>query len=58
MKIDEASINHNVVRLLKHISPWDMDGDTDSEDGLRIMTLGYVQGVCDLATELKQVLAE
>lgn len=58
MKIDEASINHNVVRLVKDLNPWDMSGETEGEDRLRIMALGYVQGVCDLADELKKVLAE
>ena len=56
MKIDEASINHNVVRLIKDLDPWDMSGETDGEDRLRIMTLGYIQGACDLANELKKVL--
>jgi len=58
MKIDEASINHNVVRLVKDLDPWDMSGKTETEDHLRIMTLGYIQGACDLANELKKVLAE
>ena len=58
MKIDEASINHNAVRLVRDLNPWDMSGETDGEDRLRIMTLGYVQGVCDLADALKDVLAE
>ena len=58
MKIDEASINHNVVRLIKDLDLWDMSGETDGEDRLRIMTLGYIQGACDLANELKKVLAE
>lgn len=56
MKIDEASINHNVVRLVRDLLPFDMAERTDSDDNLRIMSLGYVQGVCDLADELKKVL--
>lgn len=58
MKIDEATINHNVVRLCKDLLPFDMCDRTDAEDNLRIMSLGYIQGVCDLAEELKRVLAE
>lgn len=58
MKIDEASINHNVVRLIKDLGVWEMSGETNTEDRLRIMTLGYIQGACDLANELKKVLAE
>lgn len=59
MKIDEASINHNVVRrieLIKNLDLWDMENETGNE--LRIMTLGYIQGVCGLADDLKKVLAE
>ena len=56
MKIDEASINHNTVRLIKSLDLWNMIGETDNE--LRIMAIGYIQGVCDLADELKKVLAE
>lgn len=58
MKIDEASINHNAVRLIKELQIWDMFDATESDNNLRIMALGYVQGVCELADELKQVLAE
>ena len=58
MKINEASINHNVAILVRDLNPWDMSGETEGEDRLRIMTLGYVQGVCDLADKLKRVLAE
>ena len=58
MKIDEASINHNAVRLIKSLNIWEMLDATDSDNNLRIMSLGYIQGVCELADELKQVLAE
>lgn len=56
MKIDEASINHNVVRLVGGLLPFEMADRTDDTDNLRIMSLGYVQGVCELADELKKVL--
>ena len=58
MKIDEASINHNAVRLIKELQIWDMFDATESDHNLRIMALGYVQGICELADELKKVLAE
>lgn len=58
MKIDESDINHNAVRLIKDLMPWDMCDRADSDDNLRIMSLGYIQGVCDLAEELKKVLNE
>lgn len=56
MKIDEASINHNATLLVKDLIVWDMCDRTDSDDNLRIMSLGYIQGVCDMAEQLKKVL--
>ena len=57
MKIDELSIDHNAIRLIKDLSLWDMCERTDGDDNFRIMSLGYIQGVCDLAEELKKVLS-
>lgn len=56
MKITEADIDHNAVRLIKELLPWEMCDETDSDGNLRIMALGYMQGVCELAEELKKVL--
>ena len=58
MKVDEASINDNAVSLIKSLNVWEMLDAADSDNNLRIMSLGYIQGVCELADELKQVLAE
>ena len=58
MKINEASINHNAVRLIKDLNLWTMVDPTDDDNNIRIAALGYAQGVCDLADELKKVLAE
>lgn len=57
MKIDELSIDHNAIRLIKDLLPWEMCDRADGDDNLRIMSLGYIQGVCDLAEELKKVLS-
>jgi hypothetical protein len=56
MKISEESINHNAVRLINELEMWDISGTADGEDGLRIMTLGYIKGVTELAKALKEVL--
>lgn len=56
MKIDEASINHNTVRLIKSLDLLNMIDEKDNE--VRIMAIGYILGVCELADELKKVLAE
>lgn len=54
MKIDESCINHNAVRLIGRI--WDINGTADGEDGLQMMTLGYIKGIIDMAKALKEVL--
>lgn len=58
MKITESDINHNAVRLIMGLQIWDMFDATESDNNLRLMALGYAQGVCELADELKQVLKE
>ena len=56
MKIGEEDINHNAVRLIDELDMWDISGTADGEDGLRIMALGYIKGVTEMAKALKEVL--
>lgn len=65
MKIDEASINHNAVRLIKDLvgSSYDMimaNGEADyqfaEERAYMMMTIGEVQGIIDMAQAMKEVL--
>ena len=56
MKINEEDINHNAVRLISELNVWDLAGNEDGDDGFRIMTLGYINGVTELARALKEVL--
>ena len=58
MKIDEACINHNVVRQVDEItsSLYEYAGETSSDDHTRIAMLGEIRGICDLANALKEVL--
>lgn len=61
MKIDESSINHNALRMIKEVVgiPWEYCDTTDHDaDGCRIVTLGAVYGVILLADELKQLLKQ
>lgn len=58
MKIDEGCMNHNAVRLIRDLSIWELCEDTEEDDNLRTMSLGYIRGVCDMADELKKVLNE
>lgn len=54
MKIDEATINHNVVRLIKEFELWEIR-DTEEGNHARIMALGYISGIIDMAEALKEV---
>lgn len=56
MKIDESTINHNVTMLIDELALWDIVGD-DMND-TRIMTLGFIAGVNDLAKALRDALRE
>ena len=58
MKIDEACINHNVVRIIDDIvsNVWDMSGEDGSDDHWRLIALGEICGIIDLAKSLKEVL--
>ena len=65
MKIDEASINHNAVKLIKDLvgTSYDMimaNSETDyrfaEERAYMMMTLGEVQGIINMAEAMKEVL--
>ena len=59
MKIDEACINHNAVRLISEIvgSPYEYGDQDETADHFRLMTLGAVRGVLDMAEEMKKALS-
>lgn len=57
MKIDKACIDHNALRIIgENVLPWEMSEQNDNTDHQRLITLGYVRGVLDLAAMLKEVL--
>ena len=56
MKIDEACINHNAVRLINDFEMWDLTSDSKPDENMRIMSLGYVKGIMEFAEVLKEVL--
>ena len=60
MKIDEACINYNAVRLINEImgNPYEYGDQDESTDHLRLLTLGAVRGVLDMAEAMKEVLSE
>lgn len=60
MKIDEACINHNVMRLTAEIlTPlYDTLNSNDQDNLYRIEFLGEIKGMLMLADALKEVLKQ
>ena len=59
MKIDEACINHNALRLINEIveSPYEYGDQDETADHLRLLTLGAVRGVLDMTEAMKKVVS-
>jgi len=58
MRINESCINHNAVRLISQAMDVIISDATEDADRENLITLGYVDGVTELAEVLKEVLAE
>jgi hypothetical protein len=57
MQITADNIDHNAMRLIDENSvPWEMYEQNDDSDHQRIITLGYIRGVLDMAQTMKEVL--
>ena len=58
MRINEECINHNASRLIDDVtaSPYEWVEQGDDADHQRILTIGYVRGVIDMAKAMKEVL--
>lgn len=56
MKIDESCINHNVVRLIEEITANIYECNEEEHNADRLVMLGEINGVLNLANELKKVL--
>lgn len=59
MKIDEKSINHNAVRMIKELteSRYDMIMEATAEErGYLLMTIGEIAGIIEMADAMKEVL--
>ena len=59
MRIDEASIDHNVVKIIESLveNCYEMiDKDGRMERRFMLMTLGKIVGVLDMAEAMKEVL--
>lgn len=58
MRINEECINHNASRLIDDVTanPYEWSEQGDDADHQRILTIGYVRGVLDMAKAMKEVL--
>lgn len=60
MKIDEATINHNAVRLIAELTEVNYElideKKSQEEREFALMTLGEISGICAMADALKEVL--
>lgn len=57
MKITEECIDYNTVRLIdEDTDPWELSGQSDDMDNERLIMLGYIRGVLDMAKAMKEVL--
>lgn len=53
MKIDEACIDHVEAELIYDLCLWEV---SDNAEIQKTFTLGYIQGISELAKQLKEVL--
>lgn len=57
MKITEDCINHNAMQIIDENNvPYEMYESNDEADHQRLITMGYVRGVLDMAQVMKEVL--
>lgn len=58
MKINYESINHNAMLVIKEYvgSPYEYSESSDDADHCRLVTIGFIYGVTQLADALKEVL--
>jgi len=60
MRISEENISYNVQCLINEalVSPFEYAEQTDNADHQRLLILGYIRGVLDLANIMKGILKE
>ena len=57
MRITADNIEYNALRIIdENTLPWEMSEQNDDSDHQRIITLGYIRGVLDMAQTMKEVL--
>lgn len=58
MKIDESCINHNALRLIDEAidSPFEYCEEKPDSDHMRLLVLGEIRGIIQMANAMKEVL--
>lgn len=57
MRISAENIDYNTVRLIEeNTDPWALSGQSDDMDNERLIMLGYIRGVLDMAKAMEEVL--
>ena len=58
MKIDESCIDHSATKIIDEYmgDPCEYSDQQNDCDHMRLITIGYVRGVLELAKELKEEL--
>ena len=57
MKISAENIDYNTVRMIdENTDPWALSWQSDDMDNERLIMLGYIRGVIDMAMAMKEVL--
>lgn len=58
MKIDETCIEHNALQIINYIvaCPNEYNEQDETADHCRLLTIGAVRGVLDMAEVMKRVL--
>ena len=58
MKIDYENIHYNAQRLIDEYtgSPYEYADQSDDADHQRLVTLGYIRGIIEMAHAMEEVL--
>ena len=57
MRINTENIEYNALRMIdENTAPYEIADQSEDADHIRLITLGYIRGVLDMADTMKEVL--
>lgn len=57
MKIDKATIDYNIHRMVKDIAgEWIYEGDEEDNKMQALLSIAEIRGMCEFAKTMKEVL--